>query len=62
MAQYQPTPQTGAEPPLEWPWYGIGFVAAVKRFFKKYATFNGRASRGEYWWRHASSTSSWPRC
>lgn len=50
MAQYQPTPQTGAEPPLDWPWYGIGFGAAVKRFFKKYATFNGRASRGEYWW------------
>ena len=50
MAQYQSTPQTGAEPPLEWPWYGIGFGAAVKRFFKKYATFSGRASRGEYWW------------
>lgn len=50
MAQYQPTPQTGAEPPLDWPWYGIGAVAAVKRFFKKYATFSGRASRGEYWW------------
>jgi uncharacterized membrane protein YhaH (DUF805 family) len=24
--------------------------AAVKRFFKKYATFSGRASRSEYWW------------
>jgi uncharacterized membrane protein YhaH (DUF805 family) len=23
---------------------------AVKRFFKKYATFSGRASRSEYWW------------
>ncbi|HEY0241008.1 MAG TPA: DUF805 domain-containing protein [Friedmanniella sp.] len=50
MAQFQPTPQTGSEPPLDWPWYGIGFGAAVKRFFKKYATFSGRASRGEYWW------------
>jgi hypothetical protein len=39
-----------AEPPLNMPWYGIGIVDAVKRFFKKYATFNGRASRGEFWW------------
>lgn len=38
------------EPPLDWPWYGIGPVDAVKRVFKKYATFTGRASRGEYWW------------
>lgn len=38
------------EPPLDWPHYGIGFGAAVKRYFKKYATFDGRASRGEYWW------------
>ncbi|GAA4910547.1 DUF805 domain-containing protein [Stackebrandtia albiflava] len=22
----------------------------MKRFFKKYATFSGRASRSEYWW------------
>jgi uncharacterized membrane protein YhaH (DUF805 family) len=40
----------GGEPPLEWPYYGIGFGAAVKRWFAKYATFDGRASRGEYWW------------
>jgi uncharacterized membrane protein YhaH (DUF805 family) len=38
------------EPPLDWPYYGIGFGDAIKRFFKKYATFTGRASRGEYWW------------
>ena len=44
---YEATP---AEPPLDHPWYGIGFGAAVKRFFTKYATFDGRASRGEYWW------------
>ncbi|HET9647676.1 MAG TPA: DUF805 domain-containing protein [Microlunatus sp.] len=43
-------PVTGGEPPLDHPWYGIGFVDAVKRAFKKYATFQGRASRGEYWW------------
>jgi uncharacterized membrane protein YhaH (DUF805 family) len=45
-----PTYGPGQEPPLDQPWYGIGFGAAVKRFFKKYATFSGRASRGEYWW------------
>ena len=45
---YQPQPQ--AEPPLDWPHYGIGFVPAVRRGFKKYAAFSGRASRGEYWW------------
>jgi uncharacterized membrane protein YhaH (DUF805 family) len=50
MAQYAPVPQAGAEPPLDWPHYGIGFGAAFKRFFRKYATFSGRASRGEYWW------------
>jgi uncharacterized membrane protein YhaH (DUF805 family) len=37
-------------PPLELPHYGIGFVDAIKRGFKKYATFSGRASRSEYWW------------
>ena len=36
-------------PPLDQPHYGIGVVAAVKRFFQKYATFSGRASRSEYW-------------
>ncbi|MDR2379634.1 MAG: DUF805 domain-containing protein [Bifidobacteriaceae bacterium] len=47
----QPYPlQTGEEPGLDQPWYGIGFGAAVKRFFQKYAVFTGRASRGEFWW------------
>ena len=41
--------QTG-EPPLWAPYYGAPFPAAAKRFFKKYATFSGRASRSEYWW------------
>ena len=36
--------------PSSCPHYGIGFVDAVKRGFKKYATFTGRASRSEYWW------------
>jgi len=35
---------------LDQPYYGIGPVEAVKRFFQKYATFSGRASRSEYWW------------
>lgn len=53
MASYQPQPSgavSSAPPPLELPHYGIGFVDAVKRAFKKYATFTGRASRSEYWW------------
>ena len=48
----QPAPATGpnGEPPLWAPWYGIPFGAAVKRFWKKYARFDGRASRSEFWW------------
>jgi uncharacterized membrane protein YhaH (DUF805 family) len=46
---YDATPQN-SEPPLDWPYYGIGFGGAIKRYFAKYATFTGRASRGEYWW------------
>ncbi|MGA8790337.1 MAG: DUF805 domain-containing protein [Paenarthrobacter sp.] len=41
--------QTG-EPPLWAPYYGAPIGAAVKRFFKKYTAFSGRASRSEYWW------------
>lgn len=50
--QQQSQPQTvqGGEPPLWAPYYGAPFPAAVKRFFKKYATFSGRASRSEFWW------------
>ena len=54
MASYQPQPSGAVSsapiPPLELPHYGIGFVDAVKRAFKKYATFTGRASRSVYWW------------
>ena len=38
------------EPPLWAPWYGIGFIAATVRFWRKGLTFSGRASRGEFWW------------
>lgn len=37
-------------PPLWAPWYGIGFLDAFKRFFAKYARFDGRASRSEFWY------------
>jgi uncharacterized membrane protein YhaH (DUF805 family) len=53
MASYQPQPSATTAPtppPLELPYYGIGFIEAIKRGFKKYATFSGRASRSEYWW------------
>lgn len=42
-------PVTGA-PPLALPYYRASYFAAVRRFFAKYATFSGRASRAEYWW------------
>lgn len=32
------------------PLYGASFGQAIRRFFKKYADFTGRASRSEYWW------------
>lgn len=34
---------------LRLPLYGATFGQAVKRFFKNYVNFNGRASRSEYW-------------
>lgn len=50
--QYQTSsaPAHNGEPPLWAPYYGAPLKAAVKRFWKKYATFSGRASRSEYWW------------
>ena len=36
--------------PLWAPLYGASAPDAVIRFFRKYATFSGRASRSEYWW------------
>ncbi len=46
------TPPSGyaADVPLSQPLYGASFGAGIKRFFQKYATFSGRASRSEYWW------------
>ncbi|KRE31161.1 DUF805 domain-containing protein [Agromyces sp. Soil535] len=36
--------------PLSAPLPGATIGQAVTRFFRKYATFTGRASRSEYWW------------
>jgi uncharacterized membrane protein YhaH (DUF805 family) len=36
--------------PLSAPLYGATFGQAITRFFKKYGTFSGRASRSEFWW------------
>ncbi|GAB3586154.1 hypothetical protein GCM10027406_35720 [Leifsonia lichenia] len=36
--------------PLWAPYYGAPFGVAFTRFWKKYARFDGRASRSEYWW------------
>lgn len=51
---YAPQQQYAAKPvgpvPLAAPLYGASLREAVSRFFKKYATFSGRASRSEYWW------------
>jgi uncharacterized membrane protein YhaH (DUF805 family) len=40
----------GSRPPLELPLYGASWAEAMRRFFLKYATFRGRASRSEFWW------------
>jgi uncharacterized membrane protein YhaH (DUF805 family) len=51
MAVESPTIQSpSTTDPLSQPLYGATFVQAVKRFFLKYATFSGRASRSELWW------------
>ncbi|GAA4035212.1 hypothetical protein GCM10023063_19510 [Arthrobacter methylotrophus] len=48
-AQVHPGTTVGPVP-LWAPLYGASLPEAVSRFFKKYATFTGRASRSEYWW------------
>jgi len=45
------TPHLPAAPaPLDQPQYGATFRQGVGRFFRKYATFRGRASQSELWW------------
>ena len=36
--------------PLHLPAYGVGLGTAIKRGFRKYVVFGGRASLSEYWW------------
>jgi uncharacterized membrane protein YhaH (DUF805 family) len=50
MATYQQSSAPSGTVPLNLPYYGAPIGEAVKRFFSKYATFTGRASRSEYWW------------
>lgn len=40
----------GGGVPLDQPLRGATIKDAFVRFWKKYATFSGRASRSEYWW------------
>ena len=47
---YQPYAPRQPRPDLDLPKYGIGFGEAVRRGFAKYARFDGRASRSEFWW------------
>lgn len=49
MTHNQQAAPAGAVP-LSAPYYGAPLPEAVKRFFKKYTVFTGRASRSEYWW------------
>lgn len=51
----QPQPQGSGSffaltAPLDQPAYNCTIGEAFIRFWKKYATFKGRASRGEFWW------------
>ena len=41
---------TRPEPGLDQPYYRAPPVAAVRRYFTRYARFRGRSSRAEYWW------------
>lgn len=43
-------PASGDPGTLDLPYYGIGFVPAIQRAFKKFTRFDGRASRSEFWW------------
>jgi uncharacterized membrane protein YhaH (DUF805 family) len=40
---------------LDRPLHGATFGQAISRFFTKYATFSGRASRSEFWWWYLAS-------
>ncbi|RFA22528.1 DUF805 domain-containing protein [Subtercola boreus] len=46
----QASTNPGGPVPLWAPYYNAPIGVAVRRFFTKYATFSGRASRAEFWW------------
>lgn len=46
---YTPAP-SGPETTIDQPFYGASFWTAFTRYWTKYATFSGRASRSEFWW------------
>lgn len=46
QTQHAPTAAGHDDQPLP----GATFAQAVGRFYGRYATFSGRASRSEYWW------------
>lgn len=52
--QGQPAPQGSnffaLTAPLDQPAYNCTMGESFIRFWKKYAVFKGRASRGEFWW------------
>lgn len=53
ISPYQMVRDPNAVPPSsdgDAPLYDATFGQAVSRFFRRYATFTGRASRSEYWW------------
>lgn len=50
MTSFPASPAPLGAPPLSQPFYGASFGQAFGRFWKKYATFTGRASRSEFWW------------
>ncbi|MDR0959197.1 MAG: DUF805 domain-containing protein [Propionibacteriaceae bacterium] len=43
-------PVKGKPSSISLPWYGIGPIDAIKRGFRKYGVFTGRASHSEFWW------------
>jgi uncharacterized membrane protein YhaH (DUF805 family) len=49
MAGY-PAPTPRGEAPLDAPQYNATIKQAFVRYWKKYFTFAGRASRSEFWW------------
>ncbi|ADG80753.1 Inner membrane protein yhaI OS=Tsukamurella paurometabola (strain ATCC 8368 / DSM / CCUG 35730/ CIP 100753 / JCM 10117 / KCTC 9821 / NBRC 16120 / NCIMB 702349 / NCTC 13040) OX=521096 GN=Tpau_4184 PE=4 SV=1 [Tsukamurella paurometabola] len=50
--QYDYAPPAPARDPnnLDLPLYGASFGEAIKRFFRSYFRYRGRASQSEYWW------------